>query len=389
MIHQQRLCESYDNFASSLVRLNPKLKHILCYATDEEMNLYKAFGDVFPFAIHLLCDIHMEDNVMPKLTDLGIPKTRANEYTKEIFLLLPVWEKRHSKGRQFYEYFVRQKAPLVLSCMGAATRMMAGLEYPPDVYTQNGSECANFIIKHAKTKNKLDMVECVELIRKVVARQETLEYLAMCGLGEWFSNESHAAQKIDETNFYRMSEEQRKRAFEKIYVLRTGRSDPASDKSSCSGDPASGDVTSSNDPCSISVAQEDTQILHIPFQKLKGIFSKSSQILSNTASDIHKFGDSVYYVASKSSPDNPHKVIQRGNGKFICHTRVNCAIYKFCAHTLAVDEVSEETRLFLNKVAMEAKHDATSLALLDLIDMPKGRGNKRQTEQQVDAKVAP
>lgn len=40
MIHQQRLYESYHNLASSLVRLNPKLKHILCYATDEEMNLY-------------------------------------------------------------------------------------------------------------------------------------------------------------------------------------------------------------------------------------------------------------------------------------------------------------------------------------------------------------
>ena len=145
-------------------------------------------------------------------------------------------------------------------------------------------------------------------------------------------------------------------------------------KSSCSGDPVSGDVTSSHDPCVISVAPEDTHILHIPFQKLKRIFSKSSQILSNTASNIHKFGDNVYYVASKPSLDNPHKVIHRGNGKFICDTScVNWATYKFCAHTLALAEVSEETRLFLNKVAMEAKPDATSLALLDML---KGRGKK-------------
>ena len=103
-------------------------------------------------------------------------------------------------------------------------------------------------------------------------------------------------------------------------------------------------------------------------------FSKSSQILSSTASDIHKFGDSVYYVASKSSPDNPHKVIHRGDGRFICDTScVIWATYKFCAHSLAVAEVSEETRLFLNKVAMEAKPDATSRALLDML---KGRGKK-------------
>ena len=46
---------------------------------------------------------------------------------------------------------------------------------------------------------------------------------------------------------------------------------------------------------------------------------------------------------------------------------------QFCAHTLAVAEVSEESRLFLNKVAMEAKPDAMSRALLDML---KGRGKK-------------
>ena len=134
MLHQQRLYESYYALASSVVQLSPKLKNILCYETDEEKNLYKAFGTVFPFAIHLLCDIHMEDNIMRKVIDLGIQKSLADEYKKEIFgrrsgtvrepglvdclteqdfqhrlnLLRPVWDKRHVKGRQFYEYFARQ-----------------------------------------------------------------------------------------------------------------------------------------------------------------------------------------------------------------------------------------------------------------------------------------
>ena len=93
---------------------------------------------------------------MRKLTDLGTQKSLADEYKKKIFgrrsgtvrepglvdcltdqdfqhrlnRLRPVWDKRHVKGRQFYEYFVRQKAPLILSSMGAATRMMAGLGCP-------------------------------------------------------------------------------------------------------------------------------------------------------------------------------------------------------------------------------------------------------------------
>ena len=154
------------------MQLNPKLKNILCYGTDEEKNLYEAFGTVFPFDTHLLCDIHMEDNIVRKLTDLGIQKSLGNDCKKEIFerrsgtlqepglvdclteqdfqhrldLLRPVWDKRHMKGKQFSEYFVRQKAPLILSCMGAATRMMEGLGYPHEVYTQNSSECGSVVI---------------------------------------------------------------------------------------------------------------------------------------------------------------------------------------------------------------------------------------------------
>ena len=367
MLHQQRLYESYYALASSVVQLNPKLKNILCYGTDEEKNLYKAFGTVFPFAIHLLCDIHMEDNIMRKLTELGIQKSLANEYKKEIFgrrsgtvrepglvdclteqdfqhqldLLRPLWDKRHVKGRQFYEYFVRQKAPLILSCMGAATRMMAGLGYPPEVYTQNGSECGNFILKHCKNKKNLGILECVELIRKVVSRQETLEYLAMCGQGEWFLDDKYASKKLEERKFYSMTEEQKKRAFEKFYVLTI-----ISDEPPCSEDPAS----SSGFPF-ISISPEETNVLHVPFPKLKSIYAKANQILSSAESDIHRFGDDTTYVASKSSPHNPHKVLRKGNGKFTCDSScVNWATHKFCAHTLAVAEGYEETVLFVNNV---------------------------------------
>ena len=46
---------------------------------------------------------------------------------------------------------------------------MAGLGYLPEVYTQNGSECGNLILKHCKNKQKKKsgIPEGVELIRKV------------------------------------------------------------------------------------------------------------------------------------------------------------------------------------------------------------------------------
>ena len=68
------------------------------------------------------------------------------------------------------------------------------------------------------------MVECVELIRKVVERQETMEYLAMCGQGEWFLDNRYASKQLEETAFYRMTDDQKKRAFDKFYVLEPGKS---------------------------------------------------------------------------------------------------------------------------------------------------------------------
>lgn len=104
------------------------------------------------------------------------------------------------------------------------------------------------------------------------------------------------------------------------------------------------------------------------------IYAKANQILSSAESNIHLFGDDTTYVASKSSLHNPHKVLRKGNGKFTCDSScVNWATYKFCAHTLAVGERYEATVLFVNNVALKAKPDVRSLALLD---MPKGRGKK-------------
>ena len=165
--------------------------------------------------------------------------------------------------------------------MGAATRMMAGLGYPPEVYTQNGSECGNFILKHCKNKTNLEITECVELICKVVSKQETLEYLAMCGQGEWSLDDKYASKKLEVRKFYSMTEEQKKRAFEKFYVLTI-----SSDEPPCSEDPASFLEFSF-----ISISLDKTNILHVPFPKVKNIFAKASRIISSAESDIHRFGD--------------------------------------------------------------------------------------------------
>ena len=54
-----------------------------------------------------------------------------------------VWVQRHSSGIDFYDYFVKEKAPKIIDHMLANVRTLAGLGIPPISYTQNGYEALN------------------------------------------------------------------------------------------------------------------------------------------------------------------------------------------------------------------------------------------------------
>ena len=56
---------------SEILRLAPALKDLKVFGSDSETNLYKPFIDLFRSATHLLCDLHMKDNVQSKRRDLN------------------------------------------------------------------------------------------------------------------------------------------------------------------------------------------------------------------------------------------------------------------------------------------------------------------------------
>jgi hypothetical protein len=55
-----------------MVQLNANIQNVLVYSIDGEKALAEGFGKPLPFAQHLLCDIHIKDNIQSKLTNLGI-----------------------------------------------------------------------------------------------------------------------------------------------------------------------------------------------------------------------------------------------------------------------------------------------------------------------------
>ena len=67
LIHQKKIFASYYKLPSSMVQEQPALVNVKVFGTDGDKNLSQAFSACFGTAHHLLCDIHMQDNIERKL----------------------------------------------------------------------------------------------------------------------------------------------------------------------------------------------------------------------------------------------------------------------------------------------------------------------------------
>ena len=68
-----------------MIKLHAPIQNVLVYGTDGEKALAEGFGRPLPYALHLMCDIHMKDNISSKLAELGIPAVVAEEFRNDIF----------------------------------------------------------------------------------------------------------------------------------------------------------------------------------------------------------------------------------------------------------------------------------------------------------------
>ena len=145
-----------------------------------------------PNIIHLLCDMHMKDNIKEKLFKLEFAKSevgtfiknifvkqiddkiekgladslRTEEFTATMIVLEHKWKKNQEKGVQFYQYFKDNKLYEIKSCMPADVREIVGLGFPLKPYLQNASECMNSVLKPAgskKCKRIMKLLKTLEL----------------------------------------------------------------------------------------------------------------------------------------------------------------------------------------------------------------------------------
>ena len=85
VIHQTKTFRPFHCFASTLIRLSPKLIHLQAFGTDGESELINDFSLAFPKSVHLWCVNHIRQNVKDKLHALKIQKNLWKEFLTDIF----------------------------------------------------------------------------------------------------------------------------------------------------------------------------------------------------------------------------------------------------------------------------------------------------------------
>ncbi len=153
ILHKQKLCSSYKTLPLLMSKYRVGTNGILVYGTDGEENMAKAFSDAYPDAKHLLCDIHMRDNVNRKLNQLGITGEVASDIVFDIFgkkvdggidgglvdctsteefesalkEITKKWITIHGKGADFVECFLKEKASVIRESARADVRSVGGI----------------------------------------------------------------------------------------------------------------------------------------------------------------------------------------------------------------------------------------------------------------------
>ena len=237
LVHQRKTFESYFKLPSTTLQECPELKHLKVFGTDGDVKLSMSMESTFPDSRHLLCDIHMEDNIARKLKQLGISGktgkqimidifgntdgnvkvpglldcTSPSEFDQTVKDLGETW-KGHEKGNEFWCYFMEHKSELIKNCMTSELQTLCGFGFPPKPYTQNANECMNPVIKNSlksDSHSKVDPFEFAKKLELIVKQQEREVNMAMVGLGEYKLKEEYQHLSIPEDQFWRKNALQR------------------------------------------------------------------------------------------------------------------------------------------------------------------------------------
>ena len=169
LLHDKKTTETYSTFSATLRTLEPELRDVMAFGTDDEEVLIQGFRNNFDRSVHLLCELHVKKNVEKKLQDMGIVgEAKANivddifgrttgtvkesgltdaqdegKFQNMLHNLNEKWSMLHKSVAEFHTWFKDKKGKEFAMSVISPVRERAGLGCPPERFTTNRSDQQN------------------------------------------------------------------------------------------------------------------------------------------------------------------------------------------------------------------------------------------------------
>ena len=394
LVHQTKTFRPFHYFASTLIRLNPKLMNLKCFGTDGEPELIKAFNLCFPKAVHLRCVNHLRQNIKDKLRSLGILQSDCKEFISDIFgvqrgdhlevglidaesegkfytalkRLKDKWNNLErsfvgegSSPPQFYDWFLKYKVSSIITCVLPEVRKRAGMNGTCH-FTTNTSESINNVIKQEVQwkENKLPVL--IEHLKSIVVRQRSEVEKAVIGRGEWNFVSLYDSLKVADQQWFSMPQNAKELHMKKVYNCRLKTPVPSSVKSTCT---------------LLSVPVDEVNLPGISESTLSGIWNKAESIVGSKSScilEVPWIDDQKTKLVKSSSLPLPHLVsLDTKNQLYCCDS--NCPMFKsfhLCSHVVAVAKINGDLEMFLRSL----RKSTPNLTTIACEGLPSGSGRK-------------
>ena len=197
LLREKKTQSSYSLLGGILKSLEPELKNLMAFGTDDEKALVGDFNETFQRDTHLLCAIHLRKNIDTELVSMDIKgeseqsimddtqKERkicsvfesglsdagsAEEFIGLFESLEEKWSLLHSNGKAFHSWFGSKKTEEFIRSVISPVRQNAGLGCPPDKFTNNRSERTNDVlqdcVKRERGTAKIDEYTLIKTLEK-------------------------------------------------------------------------------------------------------------------------------------------------------------------------------------------------------------------------------
>ena len=413
LIHQTKTFRPFHYFASTMIRLNPRLIGLKAFGTDGESELIKAFQMCFPNAVHLRCTNHLRQNVKDKLRDLNVSQSVSKEILADIFgtrigthfesgladaqsealfrksldRLKVRWnnlEKSCNSNEtepQFHAWFCRYKAEDIIKCVLPVVRSKAGYKNPTCFFTTNSSESLNHLIKQEVEWKESQLPKLIDSLKAIANDHHSELEKAVINRGEWHFTAQYESLVVSEYSWFsQMSDAAKKQHMKKIFSHKpSSQPVPLTNSESASGATSSQALQSTSTvklPSIPSVTVEECGITTISESTLRNIWSKAQKlILDGHVVTVPWSSGSKDRMVKSSTSVQPHLVTTNSKDVYyVCDK--NCQMFKgfsLCSHTIATAHSNGDLKAFLDKVSGKCMPNLTAIANHG---MPSGAGRK-------------